>query len=38
VQAEELTLIDTEKAGIDYQIQGEYVGDIEADSGRTGGG
>lgn len=36
--AEELTLIDTEKAGIDYQIQGEYVGVIEADSGRTWGG
>jgi hypothetical protein len=38
VQAEELTLIDTEKAGIDYKIQGEYVGVIEADSGRTWGG
>jgi len=37
VLAEELTFVDTEKAGLDYKIQGEYLGVIEADSGRTWG-
>jgi hypothetical protein len=35
--AEDLTIIDAAKAGVDYTIQGEYLGVIDADSGRTWG-
>lgn len=35
--AEDLTIIDSAKAGIDYTIQGEYLGVIDADGGRTWG-
>lgn len=37
IYAEDLTIIDVAKAGIDYKIQGEYLGVIDADGGRTWG-
>lgn len=35
--AEDLTIVDASKGGVDFEIQGEYLGVVEADSGRTWG-
>jgi hypothetical protein len=37
VLAEDLTIVDASKGGVDFEIQGEYLGVVEADSGRTWG-
>lgn len=37
IYAQDLTIIDAEKGGVDYQIQGEYLGVIDADNGRSWG-
>ena len=37
IHAQELTIIEAEKGGVDYQVQGEYLGVIDADNGRSWG-